>query len=205
MHKKVSELLPEGVTEDTVKSLSKLLEEEVDNRVAKQVKLLTSKVTAFIKSNISQIQESALKQLEESNETFRKAKLFEHVAGIMAVETLSEDYNLPIENLTQDNAKLTEAVETLTDELNKTYEENSLLESKLELYNKKVRLMESKNKLLEEGRKEPLPFKSSEVARVITRNKEAPSERDVKMEILAGTQNQFLSESIMKLALGGNK
>lgn len=204
MHKKVSELLPEGVTEDTVKALSKLLEDEVAKRVNEQTKTLTSKVVAFVKSNISQIQESALKQLEDTNETFRKAKLFEHVAGIMALENMSEDFNVPIDSLTKENAKLVDAVSTLTEELNKTYEANSILESKIEFINKKARLIESKNaRLIEESKNVagPAPFKSSEVAKVVSRNREEPSEKEVKLERLSATQNQFLSEQIVRLAL----
>lgn len=204
MHKKVSELLPEGVTEDTVKALSKLLEDEVAKRVNEQTKTLTSKVVAFVKSNISQIQESALKQLEDTNETFRKAKLFEHVAGIMALENMSEDFNVPIDSLAKENAKLVDAVSTLTEELNKTYEANSILESKIEFINKKARLIESKNaRLIEESKNVtgPAPFKSSEVAKVVSRNREEPSEKEVKLERLSATQNQFLSEQIVRLAL----
>lgn len=200
MNKKLQELLPDGLTQETVKSISKIVEDTVKQRINEETKQLGAKVFAFLRLRQDEIKNEALKQLEEENETFRNAKLFEHVRSLMALEVMSEDYNLPVSKLVEENKELNSAVETLTEELSKSLTENSKLENSVKLLESKVANL-SKS-LTESVESKKTPFKSSEKAIIITEGRKTDSEKT--LESIKGSNNPFLSEETVKLALGNN-
>lgn len=127
MTKKLQEILPKGISAETVAEITKLVESTIEQRVASEVKSLSTKVLGFLKLKQDEIKESALKQLEETNETYRNAQLFEHIRGLIAVEVASEDYDLPLSNLVEENKKLEESLDTISTELSEALKENAKL------------------------------------------------------------------------------
>jgi len=199
MNKKLQELLPDGISQETITSINSIIEDRVKTRINEESKLLGSKVFAFLKLKQDEIKEEALKQLEEENETYRNAKLFEHVRSLMALEVMSEDYELPLANLVEENKELNSTVDTLTSELSKSLTENAKLENSVKLLEGKVNSVNKK--LTESVESKKLPFKSSEKALVITETKEKTGS-DKLFEDIEKTGNAFLSEEMISLAVG---
>lgn len=198
MNKKLQDLLPTGLTQETIKSIGKIVEDTVKSRIDEETKQLGAKVFAFLKLRQDEIKDEALKQLEEENEIFRNAKLFEHVRSLMALEVMSEDYDLPLSQLVDENKELNSTVETLTEELSKVLTDNSKLENSVKLLETKVANLGKS--LTESVEAKKLPFKSSEKALIITEGHKTDSEKT--LESIKGSNNPFLSEETVKLALG---
>lgn len=191
--KNLKDILPEGISEATISEITNLVNESIKAQVAKEVKELGAKVVGFLRLKTEEIQESALKQLEEGNETYRNAKLFEHIRSIMAVEVASPDYDLPLSNLVEENKQLEATVDELSSELSKVMTENSKLANTIKLVEGKLANMEK----LTESKKEP--FKSSEKAQIITM-KETKTESDKVFDSIVESGNSILSKEILKLA-----
>lgn len=191
--KNLKDILPAGISEATIAEITNLVNESIKAQVAKEVKELGAKVVGFLRLKTEEIQESALKQLEEGNETYRNAKLFEHIRSIMAVEVASPDYDLPLSNLVEENKQLEATVDELSSELSKVMTENSKLANTIKLVEGKLANMEK----LTESKKEP--FKSSEKAQIITM-KETKTESDKVFDSIVESGNSILSKEILKLA-----
>lgn len=193
MAKKLQDVLPKGISAETVAEITKLVESTIEQRVAKEVKELSTKVLGFLKLKQDEIQESALKQLEETNETYRNARLFEHIRGLMAVEVASEDYDLPLSNLVEENKKLEESLDTLSNELSEALQENAKLVNSVKLLEEKITKVET----LAESKKQP--FKSSEKA-IMPQAKQEKTKSERIFEDIEKTGNSLLSEDILRLA-----
>jgi len=193
MTKKLNELLPAGLSESAVSDINKLVEATIKERVAAEVKSLSAKVMGFLRLKHDEIQESALAQLEDTNETYRKAKLFEHIQGLMAVEVMSEDYDLPIENLVSENKKLEESLDSMSSELSEALKENTKLVNAVSLLEKKLSGLE----VISEQKKQP--FKSSEKAVVVSEVKQK-TESEKLFESILDTGNTMLDNDMLKLA-----
>lgn len=193
MNKKLKELLPAGLSETALSDIQKLVDTIVEERVSKETKSLSTKVMGFLKFKANEIQEKALAQLEESNETYRNAKLFEHIRGLMAVEVASADYNLPLSNLVDENKQLSESVDSMSTELASVLEENQKLSNSIKLLEKKL----SDLQLINEQKK--APFKSSEKAIVVKEN-QAKTKSELVFEEIEKTGNALLDTDILRLA-----
>lgn len=193
MNKKLKELLPAGLSETALSDIQKLVDTIVEERVSKETKSLSTKVMGFLKFKTNEIQEKALAQLEESNETYRNAKLFEHIRGLMAVEVASADYNLPLSNLVDENKQLSESVDSMSTELASVLEENQKLSNSIKLLEKKLSDLQTINE------QKKAPFKSSEKAIVVKEN-QAKTKSELVFEEIEKTGNALLDTDILRLA-----
>jgi hypothetical protein len=199
--KKISKLLPEGLSEETLKAIADEVDKTITQQVKAKAKLFESKVTSYLRLKIAEIKEHALQELAAENEMYRNAKLFEEVRSLMSLEINQKDEKTSTHDIVKANTELQEELEVLAKEFSKVLEENeTLLETKQSLVTKvasQKSLLEAvklKNKeLLIESKQSPKPFKSSETARVISENV------DRSTEATPNTYNEYLTEEVVDL------
>ena len=85
----IAQLLPEGITEETIVEIASVMQGLIEERVQEEVSELTDKVFAYLSMKRQQIQEAALEELHESNDVYRDAQRFRELMGFMAVEFLN--------------------------------------------------------------------------------------------------------------------
>lgn len=171
--KSIAELLPEGITEESVDKIAKLVDECISEEVDSRMKALSNQVFGFIRLKMDSLKEAALEELSEENEMYRNAQLFENVRTLMAMELSTKDVDSAIREIEQDNSDLSDDIEFLTNELDKALQENSRLEAAASILEAKVKTYSNKVKKLDEQIKEHKSsenddFESSERAIVIT-------------------------------------
>ena len=203
----IAQLLPEGLSENAVNEIAKLVDQTISEQVEQAVKSLESKVVAFIRTNVEDLKEQAVRELELENDTFRNAQLFESMKSLMAVELKEEDEVNALTSIVCENQNLEEESNFLTSEVDKYMKENMRLESVIEVQSGKIdKLAEREHKVLEQAHalKEaterleesgPKPFKSSEQAQVVSDNRDERNQVASKRTDL----NEFLNEAAMKL------
>ena len=79
----INELLPDGLSENTVEKIFSLVDSTINEQVTKQSTILESRVNAYLRNKIDQIKEQAMVELAEENELFRNAQLFESVRSVL--------------------------------------------------------------------------------------------------------------------------
>ncbi len=87
----ISQLLPDGLTEETVSEIATLVSEVISEEVESKVKDLETKVHGFLRMKIDEVKSHALSELEQENETFKNARIFESLKALMALELNSGD------------------------------------------------------------------------------------------------------------------
>lgn len=197
--KTIAELLPQGLSEETVTQIAELVDSVIKEEVNERVKLLEAKVKGFLRMEIQSIKEHALRELQEENEVYRNAQLFESIKSLMSLELGQKDEDRAIAQVVREQSEVEEENGVLIEELNSAVKQVEQLE-------RTIRILSKKNKALEEqtaqlvGEVEQLteqttlPFKSSEKAIIIAEEmKNTPVKKESKVS------NQFLTEGVMAL------
>jgi len=141
--KKIADLLPEGLDESTVESIFKLVDSTINEQVQSQVRLLESKVTAYLRTKVDDLKQQALTELSEESEVFRNARLFESVRSLMALELSEADEENAVNDITSQYGELQEEFDVLSEQINIVVDENEKLESTVKVLSDKVSLTES--------------------------------------------------------------
>jgi hypothetical protein len=197
----IAQLLPEGITEETIVEIAGVMEELIEQRVQEEVGGLTDKVFAYLSMKRQQIQESALEELHESNDVYRDAQRFRELMGFMAVEFRPEHIDAESERRLAEAGDLVNDNEVLARELSESLREQERLAKTIQLLESKVSKREREIESLNESvhflseEKEATLFKSTEQAVVITEN----VDEEVEDEPLESMGNQFLTEEMLKL------
>ena len=197
----IAQLLPEGITEETIVEIAGVMQGLIEERVQEEVSELTDKVFAYLSMKRQQIQEAALEELHESNDVYRDAQRFRELMGYMAVEYRPEHIDAESEKRLSEATELVEDNEVLARELSESLREQERLAKTIQLLESKVSkrereidsLNESVQNLVEE--KETMLFESTEQAVVVTNN----VDEEVEDEQLESIGNQFLTEEMLKL------
>ena len=197
----IADLLPEGITEETVLEIASVMQDLIEQRVQEEVSELNDKVFAYLSMKRQQIQEAALEELHESNDVYRDAQRFRELMGYMAVEFRPEYVDAESEKRLSEASELVEDNEVLARELSESLREQERLAKTIQLLESKVAkrdrdiqsLNESVVNLTEE--KETMLFESTEQAIVVTNN----VDEEVEDEQLESIGNQFLTEEMLKL------
>ena len=197
----IAQLLPEGITEETIVEIAGVMESLIEQRVQEEVSDLTDKVFAYLSMKRQQIQEAALEELHESNAVYRDAQRFRELMGYMAVEYRPEYIDAESEKRLSEASELSEDNEILARELSDSLREQERLAKTIQLLESKVSkrereidsLNESVQTLAEE--KEAMLFESTEQAVVITEN----VDEKVEDQNLESIGNEFLTEEMLKL------
>ena len=197
----ISELLPEGLSQEAVTEIADMVSQVINTAVNEKVDLLEAKVGAFIRTKVDELKMQAIKELEEENPVYKNAKLFESVRTLMSIELNGNDEDNAVMVVNSQKEELQEEVDALTHELNKLVLENDNLVSTIKISNDKVTLLEDSVDVLQEEKEhlgeeivslessQVKPFKSSEKAIVV-------SEADEGRE--RAYDNEFLTNDVMK-------
>ena len=197
----ISELLPEGLTEETVEEIATLVSQVIGEEVENKVKGLENKVHGFLRMKIDEVKSHAIMELEQENETFKNARIFESLKALMALELNSEDEGNAVSQTRQEFEEVQEENDVLIRELNSTLTECSKLENTLRVLSEKVELLEDTKydlqeevQSLEESAK--LPFESNEKAVIISELVDVDEGELVNKEV-ESQGNEFLNEEMM--------
>ena len=198
----IAELLPEGLSEETLSQVADLVSSTIEEEVGNRVGLLEAKVNSFLRSKIDEVKDHALKELEEEHPVFRNAKLFESVRTLMALELTGDDEDSAVWAVNEQKEELEQEISVLTEELNRLVQDNETLETTATALSSKVTALEeasyevyTQNESLSEEIKtleasQEKPFKSSEKALMVSESEEGVTKR---------TQpNEFLTSEVMK-------
>ena len=196
----IADLLPEGISEETVSQLAEAMREMVETRVQEEVEALTDKVYAYLSMKRQQIQEAALEELHESSAVYRDAAKFRELMGYMAIEYRPEYIDAESEKRLSEATEVAEDNEVLASELSLALKEQKRLLDKVQLLENQVAkrdtevatLTESVESL--EAAKEATLFESTEQAVVITNNVDEEVEEEIE-----SLGNAFLTEEMLKL------
>ena len=194
----ISELLPEGLTEDTVEEIAALVSDVISEEVEDKIKNLENKVHGFLRLKIEEVKSHALVELEQENETFKNARIFESLKALMALELNSSDDDNAI---SQTRKEFEEENDVLVSELDSALVENSKLENTLRVLSEKVELLEDEKDTLQESVVEleesaRLPFESNERAVVISEQVDVDQE-EMMERVVESRGNEFLNEEMM--------
>ena len=197
--KNIAELLPEGLSEDTINQIATLVDSVIKEEVNERVKLLESKVKGFLRMEIHSIKEHALRELQEESEVYRNAQLFESIKSLMALELNSSDEQSAIAQVVREQSEVEEENSVLVEELNSAMKQIQKLDRTVSILSKKNQaLTEQTEQLVLEvetlNEQSTLPFKSSEKAVIIAEEMENTSSKKVSK-----VNNQFLTEGVMAL------
>jgi DNA repair exonuclease SbcCD ATPase subunit len=197
--KSIAELLPEGLSEETVTHIAELVDGVIKEEVNQRVKLLEAKVKGFLRMEIQSIKEHALKELQEESEVYRNAQLFESIKSLMALELNEKDETRAVAKAVKEQSEVEEENQVLIEELNNAVKQVQQLERTIKVLSKKNKTLEEQTVHLESAITElteqnDLDFKSSEKAVIIADEmKNTPVKKESKVN------NQFLTESVMAL------
>lgn len=204
--KTIAELLPEGLSEETVTQIAELVDTVIKEEVNERVKLLEAKVKGFLRMEITSIKEHALRELQEESEVYKNAQLFESIKSLMALELGQKDEESAVAQVVREQSEVEEENSVLIEELNSASKHIQELERTVKVLSKKNKALEEHASILEQTTNQleeemskleeqaTLPFKSSEKAIMIAEEMEnTPVKKESKVN------NQFLTESVMAL------
>ena len=112
---KIAKLLPEGLSETGIEEISSIVEETIQERVDSEVKALEAKVGGFLRMKLNELKEQAVKELEETNETFRAVKVYESLKNVIAEDISTSDEDSVANQYKKENEELQESVESLNE------------------------------------------------------------------------------------------
>ena len=197
----ISQLLPEGLTEETVTEIASLVNEVISEEVENKVKDLENKVHGFLRMKIDEVKSHAISELENENETYKNARIFESLKALMALELSSKDDETAVSQMRNEFEEIQEENEVLIRELNGALTECSKMENTLNVLSEKVELLEGERMDLQEAvvaleESTVLPFESTERAVVISEQSDFEV-ADTTNDGPRLSNNEFINEDMM--------
>ena len=195
----ISKLLPEGLTEETVTEIATLVNEVISEEVENKVKDLENKVHGFLRMKIDEVKAHAIAELEEENEVFKNARIFESLKALMALEINSDDEDTAVAQTRKEYDEVQEENNVLVNELNSSLVECSKLENTLRVISEKNEILEDERCDLQEAvvaleESAKLPFRSNERAVIISDEVDPEIPQEVETH---SSKNEFLNEDMM--------
>ena len=195
----ISQLLPEGLTEDTVAEIATLVSTVISEEVETKVKDLENKVHGFLRMKIDEVKTHAIAELEQENDTFKNARIFESLKALMALELNASDEDNAVAQTRREFEEIQEENNVLVRELNSALTESTKLENTLRVLSEKVELLEEERYVLQESvqtleESAKLPFESNEKAIVISNQVD---EEVAQPEVDVEPSNLFINEDMM--------
>jgi|TARA_A100000172_G_scaffold38012_1_gene23169 predicted nuclease with TOPRIM domain len=194
----ISTLLPEGLTEDTVTEIANLVSEVISEEVENKVKDLENKVHGFLRMKIDEVKDHAISELEQENETYKNARIFESLKALMSLELNSADDDNAVSQTRREFEEIQEENEVLVRELNGALTECSKMENTLRVLSGKIETLEEERLDLQEAvvsleESATLPFKSNEKAVVISEQ----VDEEVAKTVEPRSNNEFINEDML--------
>lgn len=185
-------VLSEGVTEESINKVVRLVDQIVEERVEEANKLMEARVAAFVRNKVESLKDVAREEVLAESGTARELELFRAIKTLVASEIAGED----IENMAATYEKeiegLQESVQSLNTKLDEQLQRNTLLEEQNEVLNESITDAEHAKNLLEA--KLGSEFHGSDAAEVVTNDPDRPSVSE------AALHNRFLTEDVIGLS-----
>ena len=148
---------------------------------------------------IDEVKTHAIAELEQENDTFKNARIFESLKALMALEINANDEDNAVTQTRMEFDEIQEENEVLIRELNSALTESSKLENTLRVLSGKVELLEEEKYELQESvetleESSRLPFESNEKAIVISNRVD---EEITQPEVDVEPSNLFINEDMM--------
>jgi len=196
----ISQLLPEGLTEETVSEIANLVGEVISEEVENKVKDLENKVHGFLRMKIDEVKDHALSELEQENDTFKNARIFESLKSLMALELNAGDEATAIGQTKKEFDEIQEENDVLIRELDSALVECSKLENTLRVLSEKNEMLEEEKHGLQEAvvsleESAKLSFESNEKAVMISDDVDSEIIEDNTVE--TQLRNEFINEDMM--------
>ena len=203
-NKGIEGLLPEGLSESSIAEIAQLVEDTIELRVKEKMSIVEAKVKSFIRMKIEELKEHALLELQEENETYRNAKLFEHMKSVISLEIGESDKESTISSLLEEKNNKIKEFEELSTRLGKALEENEKLTNAIVKMNSDLLTLEEhvqsmgdeKEELIGEVRRlsesKKRQFKSSEKAVIISENVELKKEKVISNPLLTPEVMEYM-------------
>ena len=196
---KLAELLPSEIAPELLKEIAATLHEVVQEKLNEEVDALNLKVRAFLRSQMDQIQEAAMAELHEEDETFRNAELMDGIKSLLSFEVDREDFDAEVMRVAEETESVEQSNQLLAEELSQAIKENQQMESVISNLKTKIGKLEGAvNTLVEENTELQAvidtPVESSDRAVVISENEDGEPKND---DPLYTTGNEFLTPEIM--------
>jgi len=197
--KDIADLLPEGMSEELISEIAKVMQGIISERLDEEMDMLTNKVHAFLRHQMDTIQEAALEELSESHEIYRDAQALKDIKSVLAFEIDREDLNPVVSKVNEDIQKVEKDNEVLAYELSEAIKENNRLDRLMNNYEDKIEVLTEQNSTLQDSvvnleEEVNSDFESTEKAIIISENVDAPTTDQRPINTLG---NPFLTEEVM--------
>lgn len=196
----IADVLPDNMSEDAVNKIATLVEEAILDEVSKRIKLLESKVKAYLISKKSEIKESALAELQEESDAFRGLSKYNELKSFMELELNAQDSTTAVGKVVKTNEALEQENAALVEEFNKVIGLAKKYKASNKVLENRIALMETTQNELNlevQGLLESnsLEVKSSERAVIIADNTAITG----KKETTSRVSNPMLTEEVIAL------
>ena len=197
--KDIADLLPEGMSEELITEIAKVMQDVISERIDEEMGMLTNKVHAFLRHQMDTIQEAALDELSESHEIYRDAQALKDIKSILSFEIEREDIDPIVSQVNEDINKVHDNNDILVQELSESIKDNQRLErvianleDKMTSLNERLNQLQGDNNSLREELDSD--FESTEKAIIIRENVD-DNAKDETYTI--ENSNPFLTDEVM--------
>ena len=145
----IAEILPENLSEETVNKVAELVNEAIQNEVARQVETLSMKFHGLLRLKIDEMKEAARAELEAEDPEFRNHELMESIKGMLALEVAPQNVDSIVETQLNEAAEAVAEANSIEHELDSLLTENETLKRTLKLVESKLHNLDRDNKKLQ--------------------------------------------------------
>ena len=145
----IAEILPENLSEETVNKVAELVNEAIQDEVARQVEALSTKFHGLLRLKIDEMKDTARAELEAEDPEFRNHEIMESIKGMLALEVPPENVDTIVETRLNEAAEAIEDSKAIEGELDALLSENETLKRTLKLVESKLHNLDRDNKKLQ--------------------------------------------------------
>ena len=145
----IAEILPENLSEETVNKVAELVNEAIENEVARQVQTLSTKFHGLLRLKIDEMKDAARAELEAEDPEFRNHELMESIKGMLALEVAPQNVDSLVETQLNEAAEAVAEANSIEHELDSLLTENETLKRTLKLVESKLHNLDRDNKKLQ--------------------------------------------------------
>ena len=145
----IAEILPENLSEETVNKVAELVNEAIQDEVARQVEALSTKFHGLLRLKIDEMKDTARAELEAEDPEFRNHEIMESIKGMLALEVAPENVDTIVETRLNEAAEAIEDSKAIEGELDALLSENETLKRTLKLVESKLHNLDRDNKKLQ--------------------------------------------------------
>ena len=130
---KLSEILPDGLSESTINEISKIINEFIKTEIKTRMALLESKVNSFLRLKVDELKIIAEKELALENKEVANAEILSTLRTLLVTESQGDFIDTALQSIKEQNRESNVEVEVLTENISKLLEDNEFLLNKLQL------------------------------------------------------------------------